>query len=150
VDPGGLATWTTEISSKRWEFVVDAILNSGECIAGSGDIGVPGDDHEECGDQALLVLVEKCHCRVLQRPAESQQSVDGWVTYLPSNTVKDLVRVGILSAEKCIANYVTNQSAAAQAGALYDVLLDQPADAGASEPRFQDSAVSCESQYIDS
>jgi hypothetical protein len=48
---------------------------------------------------------------------------------LQSNTVKDLVRLGILSDE-FRGRFVNEKSDASQAGTLYDVLLARPADSG--------------------
>jgi hypothetical protein len=75
------------------------------------------------------MLVEQFYCRVLQRPAESDQVILGWIEYLQSNTVKDLVRFGILSDE-FRGRFVNEKSAASQADTLYDVLLARPADSG--------------------
>jgi hypothetical protein len=74
-------------------------------------------------------LVEQFYCRVLQRPAESDQTIVGWVDYLKSHTVKDLVRVGILSGEFKI-NFIDGKSDEALAQTLYDVLLARAGDPG--------------------
>jgi hypothetical protein len=83
---------------------------------------------ETCAE-ASKMLVEQFYCRVLQRPVESDQALLGWIGYLQSNTVKDLVRVGILSDE-FRGRFVNEKSAESQAGTLYDVLLARPADTG--------------------
>jgi hypothetical protein len=131
-DPGGLATFTNVIASTSWEAAVDAILGSGEYAAGPGTTGVPGGGREGCGVLELTDLVEQFYCRVLHRDVESQASIDTWVTYLRSNTVKDLVRVGILSDE-VLAQFVTSKSFEEQAATLYDVLLNRPGDTGGLE-----------------
>jgi hypothetical protein len=53
----------------------------------------------------------------------------GWVNYLKSHTVKDLVRVGILSDEFKI-RFVNQKSDETLAGTLYDVLLARAGDPG--------------------
>jgi hypothetical protein len=94
-----LVTWTEEIRTKGWEFAVDAILNSPEYLQANGDTGLPGDGRKGCGIlmplEASKTLVEQFYCRVLSRPVESDASILGWIEYLESNTVKDLVRVGL-------------------------------------------------------
>jgi hypothetical protein len=74
-------------------------------------------------------LVEQFYCRVLQRPPESEDAIVGWLDYLESNTVKDMVRAGILCHE-FKTNFVNGQSDKTLARTLYDVLLAREADAG--------------------
>jgi predicted methyltransferase MtxX (methanogen marker protein 4) len=53
----------------------------------------------------------------------------GWAGYLNSNTVKDLVRLGILSAE-FKRRFVDGKSNETLAHTLYEVLLARAADPG--------------------
>jgi hypothetical protein len=131
-----LATWTTEIGSLGWENAVDQFLASTEYNNNFGDDAVPGGDLAGCGPQMPSqspepgnMLVEQFYCRVLQRPPDSDQAIVGWVDYLKSHTVKDLVRVGILSDEFKI-NFVDGKLDETLAATLYDVLLARAGDPG--------------------
>jgi hypothetical protein len=81
------------------------------------------------GGSPTSSLVKQVYCRVLRRPPESKQAIVGWVGYLNSHTVKDLVRLGILSAEFKI-RFVDGMSEEALAHTLYDVLLARAGDPG--------------------
>jgi hypothetical protein len=74
-------------------------------------------------------LVEQFYCRVLQRPPESEDAIVEWVDYLESNTVKGMVRAGILSEEFKLG-FVNGKSNETLARTLYDVLLARAGDAG--------------------
>jgi hypothetical protein len=134
-DTGGKANWSTQIENNSWEFAVDAILASDEYIGNFGNDVVPGGGRAGCdipevsdAFEASKMIVEQVYCRVLQRPVDDG-SIAGWVTYLQSNTVKDLVRLLSLSGE-FTGNFVIGKSFDAQAGTLYDVLLGRAADTG--------------------
>jgi hypothetical protein len=81
------------------------------------------------GGGSTRMLIEQFYCRVLQRPPENDRAIAGWVDYLKSNTVKDMVRAGILGDEFKIT-FVDGKSDEALARTLYDVLLARPADTG--------------------
>jgi hypothetical protein len=74
-------------------------------------------------------LVEQFYCRVLQRPPETDQAILGWLDYLNSHTVKDMVRAGILSDEFKLG-FLNGKSDETLARTLYDVLLARAVDAG--------------------
>jgi hypothetical protein len=131
-DPGGLAHWTKEVGELGWGNAVDQFLASDEYNNSFGDDAVPGGDLAGCGPQMPSpseMQVEQFYCRVLQRPPESDQTIVGWVDYLKSHTVKDLVRVGILSGEFKI-RYVDGKSDETLAQTLFDVLLARAGDPG--------------------
>jgi hypothetical protein len=74
------------------------------------------------------MLVEQFYCRVLQRPPESDEAIAGWLDYLKSNTVKGMVRLGILGDEFNV-KFVNEKSDETLARTLYDVLLARAGDA---------------------
>jgi hypothetical protein len=131
-DPGGLEYWGKEIELLGLENVVDRLLASLEYNNNFGDDAVPGGGREGCDSLTPPLdwqLVEQFYCRVLQRKPESDEAIASWADYLKSNTVKDLMRVGILTEEFKI-KFVIGKEAESQANTLYDVLLARPADSG--------------------
>jgi hypothetical protein len=128
-DPGGLDYWGTQLGLFEWENVVDRILASTEYNNSFGDDAVPGGGRAGCVPTIPWRLVEQFYCRVLQRPPESDEAIVGWLSYLKSHTVKDLVRVGILSAE-FKSRFVIGKSEETLAHTLYDVLLGRAGDPG--------------------
>jgi hypothetical protein len=125
-NPRGLHAWAAHIGIHGWDSAVNSILASGEYNNRFGDDAVPGGGRAECGSH---LLVEQFYCRVLQRPPESDQTIVGWLDYLKSHTIKDLVRLGILGDEFKI-RFVNGKSDETLAGTLYDVLLARAGDAG--------------------
>jgi hypothetical protein len=74
------------------------------------------------------VLVEQYYCRVLQRPPNDEENTWG-VDYLKDNSVKDLVRLGILGDE-FEDRFVDGKSNETLVHTLYDVLLAREGEAG--------------------
>jgi hypothetical protein len=124
-DPGGLDHWEEYIRLHGWESAVDSILASTEYNNGFGDDAVPGGGRAGCGP----LVVEQFYCRVLQRPPESDQAIAGWLNYLKSHTVKDLVSLGVHSNEFKI-RFIDGKSDETLARILYDVLLARAGDPG--------------------
>jgi hypothetical protein len=139
-----LAFWKIEVGLYGWEIVVDSILASPEYNNRFGDDYVLGGCRPGCGPQMpsqspskmpskepSKILVEQFYCRVLQRLPESDQAIVGWIDYLQSHTVKDLVRFGILGDEFKV-RFVDGRpdEILARTGRLYDVLLARAGDAG--------------------
>jgi hypothetical protein len=130
-DAAGLAYWTNQVELIGWDNAVDAFLASTEYMDNVGDDAVPGDGRAGCLEapsDASEILVEQFYCRVLQRPAESDEAILGWARYLNDNTVKDMVRAGITSGE-FKGKFVVGRSDETLAALLYDVLLAQAGDA---------------------
>jgi hypothetical protein len=122
----GLAHWESELGLYGWENVVDRFLASDEYNNRFGDDAVPGDGGDPCVPPPTPAdewrQVEEFYCRVLHRQPESDEAIAGWRGYLNSHTVKDLVRLGILSAE-FKTRFVNGKSDETLARILFDVLL---------------------------
>jgi hypothetical protein len=118
-------------------------LASAEYNDSFGDDAVPGGGRAGCGQASSTAplgkadavnlggadeIVEQFYCRVLQRPPESDEVIVGWVDYLKSHTVKDLVRFGLL-CDEFKSGFLNGKSDETLVHTLYDVLLAREADA---------------------
>jgi hypothetical protein len=123
--------WGQEVGLFGWENVVNRLLASTEYNDNFGDDAVPGGGRAGCVSPSTPEwrLVEQFYCRVLQRPPDSDQAIVGWVDYLKSHTVKDMVRAGIL-CDEFKNRFVNGKSDETLASTLYDVVLARAGDPG--------------------
>jgi hypothetical protein len=105
------------VLSNGGEFGTSASTLFGNCLA----VQIPTQPFN------AKMLVEQVYCRVLQRPPESDEAIVNWLEYLESHTVKDLVRLGILS-EEFKTGFLDDKSNESRAATLYDVLLGRTAN----------------------